>query len=552
MSLLKRIWDSLWQHPAQLVWILLAYLPFLGSMSVPFTGDQKVYLGTALEMHQSSSWLHPLLFGEPSYYKPPLHYWATMGGWKLFGFNLWGSLLPSVICVLLTALLLGEISKLLHDRIRFTNAGVWFALALGTITYGTTAQMEIYLCLFYAASWWAGLKFLSKPLEERNWFWLYLAFAIAGLSALVKSPLYPVLWVAGFVSYLVLDGEWELFGQKKSFWAFFIGVVFGSAWFVGMLLTDGSRFWSDYLMRETWHKNSGNSGSILSLWLALLYFSFPFTLIIFPSISSLWSRRRAGNVLRFILCWCWPPALFFSLYPYRVKPYFYLLVPAMAILVEWGYFQVGRSGVFRGLFVLSGVIVLVSLTTIGLVLQKAGFIPLWLLVTFILVGTFAFISSARSWIRGFLFSGMVAVLLFRIAAVQIGEQDIAGLRQLVKARPNDEIAMLDDKRSIWHEVGLLSAAIKKPIHRLSSVEEVTRFVRSGGTVILTDEQTQKFERTIRAKLLGQGDMRDLNEMGWKRWKTRLKFPFKDLLTSKSDQPFKEKLQREFKIISVKQ
>jgi len=102
-----------WRHPGNLIWIALAYLPFLGSFSVPLTGDQKVYLGTALEMRQTGSWLKPILFGAPSYYKPPLQYWATLTSWKIIGFNLWASLLPSVVCVIVTAWLIGEISILL-------------------------------------------------------------------------------------------------------------------------------------------------------------------------------------------------------------------------------------------------------------------------------------------------------------------------------------------------------------------------------------------------------------------------------------------------------
>ena len=73
---MRQLLNRLWRHPGHLIWILPAYLPFLGKMSVPLTGDQKVYLSTALEMRESGSWLIPKLFGESSYYKPPLQYWA--------------------------------------------------------------------------------------------------------------------------------------------------------------------------------------------------------------------------------------------------------------------------------------------------------------------------------------------------------------------------------------------------------------------------------------------------------------------------------------------
>ena len=79
---------------------LLAYMPFAGWMSIPWTGDQKVYLSTALEMQEQKSLLIPYLFGEPSYYKPPLQYWSTLAGFRIFGNTLWGAFLPSAIAAL--------------------------------------------------------------------------------------------------------------------------------------------------------------------------------------------------------------------------------------------------------------------------------------------------------------------------------------------------------------------------------------------------------------------------------------------------------------------
>src|SRR4051812_37450503 len=94
---------ALWRHPWHLLWIALVYLPLLGQMSVPLTGDQKVYLNISKEMYEAGSWLKPLLFGQGSYYKPPFQYWATLLGWNVLGYNFWGALVPSVIAVLLTA-----------------------------------------------------------------------------------------------------------------------------------------------------------------------------------------------------------------------------------------------------------------------------------------------------------------------------------------------------------------------------------------------------------------------------------------------------------------
>jgi 4-amino-4-deoxy-L-arabinose transferase-like glycosyltransferase len=550
---MTQLWWKLWRHPGHLVWVAAAYFPLLGWMNVPLTGDQKVYLSTAMEMREAGSWLKPLLFGEGSYYKPPFQYWATLVGWELFGFNLWGALIPSVLCVLATAWFVGELAYLMRERRWFVNAGLWFAATLGTVTYGTTGQMEIYLCLFYAASWWAGLRFLAEPRESRRPGWLYAAFAIAGLAAIVKSPLYSVFWVVGYLSYLIVSGEWELFSNKHLYRAWGIGIVVGAAWFVAILAVDGQRFWADYALRETWYKKGGNQSTFLSLWGALLYFCFPFTLMLIPAVRAMLRSRRTGEILRFVLCWSWLPAIFFSVYPYRIKPYLYLLVPALAVLVDWGYFRAGRTILHRSVTIGAGIFMLFILGGVAFVLARAELVPYWVCGGLAAAGLAGLVCAGADWMRGFALSGLAAIFFFRAAAGSLGEQDIAGLREAVASKPAAPVAMLDENRNIWHEVGLMAVGIGKPVRRLSNVDEVAEFVRAGGIVALTEEQAAGHLRTVQAKLLGKGDLRDLDVRAWKRWKVRARFPYRELVARgrRGVPDFENQVKREFSLVSVR-
>jgi 4-amino-4-deoxy-L-arabinose transferase-like glycosyltransferase len=552
MNISKQGWGAFWRHPGHILWILPAYLPFLGGMSVPLTGDQKVYLSTALEMRQAGEWLRPLLFGQSSYFKPPLQYWATLLGWKLFGLNFWGALVPSVLCVVLTAWLLGEIAYRLNEKRLFVNAGLWFAATLGTLTYGTTAQMEIYVVLFYAGSWWMGLRFLADPIDARDWRWLYGAFAVAGLASLVKSPLYSVFWVLGYLSYLVILGEWELFRSRHLYLAWLLGVILGSAWYVAILAIDRERFVSHYLLQETWEKKEGNGGSPLSLWGALLYFCFPFTPILVLGRKAIRRNRRSGHMLKFALCWAWPPAIFFTFYPYRIKPYLYILLPMLAILVDWIYYRAGRTRAFARVMWLTGVLAAAALGALALVLARSELVEPWIIAGLAGTGLWALFCCARDWMRGLVLCVLAAMLFVRAGAVSLGERDVAGLREAVAARPDAPIAMLDERRNIWHEVGLLSVAIGKPIRRLENLQEAAEFLRAGGLLALSDEQAQDDERVIQAKLLGQGEKRDLVIRPWSRWKPRGRFPFKELIRGgRAGVPdFEERLRRNFGIMQL--
>ncbi len=524
--------NILWRHPGHLIWIVAAYLPFLGGMSVPLTGDQKVYLSTSLEMMQRGSWLRPLLFGEGSYYKPPLEYWATILGWKVFGFGMFGAMLPSVLAMLLTCWLLGEIADHLKEKRAFVSAGLWFAAALGTVTYGTTAQMEIYLCLFYAAAWWAGLQYLSAPLTSRSASWLYVAFAVAGLSALIKSPLYSVFWVVGYITYLLVSGEWEVFRSRHLYGAWALGIVAGSVWYLYILKVDGNRFWADYVMRETWDKGSGNSGSALSLWVALLYFCFPFTLLLIPTVGSLWrSRLRTpGTIVRFAICWSWAPAVFFTLYPYRIKPYLYLLVPALALIADFGYFRGGRTVWFQRWLKTTGVIMAVVFAGVAAVLLRAELTPSWVAAGFLVSAFCTVFFSFTDRIRALALCGLAGVFLFRVAAVQMGEADLRGLREAVVSEPSRGIGMWDENRNIWHEIGLMSVGIGHPMARLHTFDQVLAFLKSGGQVVLTDTQVRDRLEELRTRWRESGEsVSNLGSRPWSRWAVRAKFPFQEVI-----------------------
>jgi len=508
--------------------MLLVYLPFLGRMSVPLTGDQKFYLNVSLEMRERGQWLIPTFLGQADYTKPPFEYWATLLGWKIFGFGLAGALIPSVFAAIGTAWLIGEIADLIGERRSVSSAGLWFGAALGTATYGWVAQMEIWVCFFHAAAWWAGLHYLAEPHGKRDSRWLYAAFSLVGVSALVKSPLYSMFWVLGYVAYLLTSGEWELFRERCLYRAGALGIAFAAAWFAYVGIVDGERFWDQYVLQESFGKSGGNGGSFGSIWLALLYLCIPFTFFLPGAIRVLWKWRRTSDVVRLALCWSMPAAIFFSLHPYRVKTYLFILVPMLALLVDWGYARLGRGNWYRFAMMATAFAGVTLFGALGVVLFRAELVPLWVSAGFILTGITLFPLAVLGWFRGLALASLAGVLMFHAAAVSIGEADLVGLRAAIAERPSARLAMLDPSKNIWHETGLLSAALGQVIHRLQSLDEVVEALRAGEVVALSDEQSSRLDE-IRAKLMGLGEMRGLEVRPWSRWKTVRKFPLETLI-----------------------
>jgi 4-amino-4-deoxy-L-arabinose transferase-like glycosyltransferase len=54
--------------------------------------------------------------GETSYFKPPWLYWAMMSGWSIFGFNLFGTFVPSALATALSASVIDSLARKLGPR----------------------------------------------------------------------------------------------------------------------------------------------------------------------------------------------------------------------------------------------------------------------------------------------------------------------------------------------------------------------------------------------------------------------------------------------------
>jgi 4-amino-4-deoxy-L-arabinose transferase-like glycosyltransferase len=540
-----------WRHPVHLIWIFIAYLPLIWCMSIPMTGDQKTYIAIAQEMWERGEWFRPYLFGEPNYLKPPFQYWMTLISWKLLGFNLLATFLPSLLALVGTSWFLSEIASSLGERRWYVNAGLWFACSIGALTYATSAQMDIYVCLFYAAAWWAGLKFLEPWDDTRNTRWLYLAFAIAGLSALVKSPLYSVLWVFGYISYLVISGEWLLFKNKHLYFALLVGIILGLAWFVGMILTDQERFVGQYWLQEQAHKGS-NGGKLKNLWVPLLYLAAPFTLLVLTSLRSVILGRKTNSIMRFVVAWSWPPALFFSIFPYKTSLYLFILVPALAILADWGSFRASRTRTFKWAARITGILLFVALGVGSLTLYRSEFIESWLAALIALTGLVAMVVSWMGWMRVFSFCVLSCILFFRVGSVELMRPDVEALKNLLgtEVRAN-QVAMLDESKNIWHEIGLWSVVIAKPMKRLYDLDDVIDHLSQGGTLILSDDEMEKYQLTMETFLKTKGY--ELSYETWKRFKRRTKIPIREILfKGRAGVPdFEERMTRKYQVIRIK-
>jgi 4-amino-4-deoxy-L-arabinose transferase-like glycosyltransferase len=478
------------------VLLFFSYLIFLWKMSVPLTGDQKVYLSIALEMRERGEYLIPYLFDRPNFLKPPLQYWATLGGWGVFGFGMFGALFPSVLAFAGSAIL----TKRLSMNENWLPA-VFFSSTLASMTYGTTAQMEIWVVLFYLSAWY---------LMERKNDWL--GWISVGIMSWIKGPLYSVLWSLGWGVFLAIQGRFREVLSARAALKILIGVLAGILWFLLAWNRFPDEVTAIFLKRENLEKLNTPQGSMIGLWAGFISTLMPLLpWLVMGFFDSAW-RARVRDRGGFLFSYAILPALFFTFFPYRVGTYLYILTPVAVWCMADRKLELPRN--IRVVFSALVFVVGAALTVFVLRLYSGEWIT-GLLAMIAVASTLFWIighwAANPAWIA---ISSLCLVQVVRVGAVELGERDLAALRTGVE---NDSapLAYFMEHEDIWHESGLVSAALGRRVRVLRRDAEIPGFLDSGGKLILTDEQLDR----------GAG----LSCTGWNRLKRRMKFPLRELI-----------------------
>ena len=492
--------ERLAKTPGIYFFIFIFYVIGLSGLSIPLTGDQKTYLSIALEMRERGEWIIPYLFNVPNFLKPPFEYWATLVGWKIFGFGLFGALIPSVFAMLASVFIVNRISVKLTG-IKNNLAGLFFSASIGTMTYASTAQMEIWIVLFYL---WAWCEFLE--------FRYFRAFLVVGVMAWIKGPLYPVLWVLSAGFWFSLHGTLRKFFSKRFVVPLVIGMIIGLTWYGLAARTQYQEMMDTFFLRENFSKMQVKQGSPFTLWGEFFYSIFPWVFLFLVTRTQNATRKRITANWKFLISYSLIPAAFFTFFPYRVNTYLYLLTPLMAWIVTVSTEKIElsvRTKLFSGFFIslMAILIFLVFRLMSGQWIGVELAIPF--VVVFILLAFYSW-----TWERlPFAILSLILVSLIRMSAIQLGEKDFAGLRQYKESHRAPLAYYIQDK-DIWHEYGLMSAAIGEPLGRLYDVESLSAFLEAGGAVIFQEQQ----------ELAG-----NLVCSPWLRLKRRIRFPIKALM-----------------------
>lgn len=146
----------------------------------------------ALEMLRSGDWWVPSLGGEPTWAKPPLHYWLLAACHQLFGGSVWSMRLPSVLGAFAVAWLAGELLRRRHDAATGWIGALGVACSPMVVAVWPEAEIDPLFACFTAASLWC--LACGVAAEQRRM--VFAAGLLGGLAMLQKGPPY-LLFAAG-------------------------------------------------------------------------------------------------------------------------------------------------------------------------------------------------------------------------------------------------------------------------------------------------------------------------------------------------------------------
>jgi hypothetical protein len=194
-----------------LVLLLLTAVVCWPTSSTPdLDGTEGRRVQIALEMLRSGEWLVPTLGGEPTWAKPPLHYWLVAACIGAFGDSVWSVRLPSVLGLWLSAWLAAELLRARFGAAAGRIGGVAVVCAPLVGFVWPTAEIDPLFACFTGASLWC----LGCAAGARQRALMLASGVLAGLALLHKGPPF-FLFAAG--AYLVWWRERRAWGWLAHF-----------------------------------------------------------------------------------------------------------------------------------------------------------------------------------------------------------------------------------------------------------------------------------------------------------------------------------------------
>jgi 4-amino-4-deoxy-L-arabinose transferase-like glycosyltransferase len=297
--------------------------------------DEGRYAEIAREMLVSGDYITPQLNFLPYLEKPPLVYWLTAFSLKLGGLNEWAarfipalSALGGIIAVYwFAATLWGPGTAFLAGLITATSSGYFILARLLILDMTLTCFM----------TWGIALAYLAVRNQQRHYLpWAYLAL---GLAMLAKGPVALVLPALIFLSWFLVQRQWQGILHLWHPWGVFILVVLIVPWYI-LVAERNPEFLQYFFFQEHIQRFLAprvHAGQPVYFYLGVLVAGFlPWVFLLPWSWTAFLPEQQSPEASRdrlFLLLWFGVIFLFFSLARAKLFPYLLPGLPPLAMLL---------------------------------------------------------------------------------------------------------------------------------------------------------------------------------------------------------------------------
>lgn len=302
--------------------------------------DEGRYAEIGREMLSSGDLVSPRLNGLLYFEKPPLVYWCTALGEKLFGFNGFGARFFNALFAFLTCLYIFIFCRKFFD----TKTGLWAASILGTsaLFWGMSQMLTIDMALTFFVTvsllsfCWGFLE--DDPKKARNQF--LLAYVCVALSVLTKGLIGLIFPALIGIPWLILTKNIRKIFHMHLFKGLLIIILITFFWHYAVG-KEHPNFFNFYFWHEHFERYftsvHNRTKPVYFLFLSFLIGLIPWVAFLPKACLLKSSNTKQQSILLFCKCWILLLIGFFSISKSQLIPYILPALPAASLWLAYGF-----------------------------------------------------------------------------------------------------------------------------------------------------------------------------------------------------------------------
>lgn len=321
---------------------LFVLLVNLGSYGLAETSEAR-YAEISREMLQSGDYINPELLGVFHYHKPPLTYYITTLGYRIFGVNEFGARFFLQIAIIVELLLVYGMAMLLYNnrKIAFTSGLIYFSMPIVLIS-SRNLTTDAYLTAFILGAVYCWQYYTTKGRTGS----LYLFYLLSAMALLTKGPVSLLFILTYIIVYKII---YKLSSKINIHHVLGICIclVIGSSWyFVVVVNTPG--LWDYFLGKQIMERitqNTYNRSKPFWFYLPLVFgLVLPWWLMFYKrtfKISGIWAKLSRQDRVLLVCSLC--TFLVFSIFKTKLILYILPIFWILAILIAAQLYKVSQE-----------------------------------------------------------------------------------------------------------------------------------------------------------------------------------------------------------------